>query len=589
MAAAVGTEIIYGCSFVFTKHVTGTVDPFTLLGWRFVLAFAILVVLMAARVVRVRVTRATLWPLLVLAAFQPVVYYIGETYGVAATTASESGLIIAAIPVFMMLAATIILRRHPARHQVTGIAISLVGVVVTVVAGGLSASFNAFGYVLLLVAVVAYALYAVFADRFAHGTTDMDKTFVMVASGALLFGTVAVARHASDRTLETLVRLPLTDPAFTVAVVYLAAGSTIGAFFLQNLAIRSIGSTRYSTFIGLSTATTLVTGGFFLGERLSWAQLAGGAVIIAGVYVANRKGRGPSGRGFGKGTKRDRSLQNSVLHVGSPPQCGPYPVRATLVPGASVGHPLGTRRGFKPVSDNTMIIIIISSIVAFSIVMSFFTRWLLRKFFGNDSSKQKAQGWPLVIGTLNSIQQTGMFVNEQPQCLLTIPFTTLQGQRVTGTVKKVLALTQLASFQPGLALPLRYNPAQPDKIALALDADPNELQQAQAQYGLAMGTTTQEALNVANNPNRVNAQGIILSAQPTGRIVNGLTEMALRIMVTRPDMDGTRYEATITKNVPQAVLPQLAVGSIVQVTYVPTDEQNIALSLNAGTIATVAR
>ena len=104
-----------------------------------------------------------------------------------------------------------------------------------------------------------------------------------------------------------------------------------------------------------------------------------------------------------------------------------------------------------------------------------------------------------------------------------------------------------------------------------------------------MGTTTQEALNVANNPNRVNAQGIILSAQPTGRIVNGLTEMALRIMVTRPDMDGTRYEATITKNVPQAVLPQLAVGSIVQVTYVPTDEQNIALSLNAGTIATVAR
>ena len=287
IAATVGTELLYGCSFAFTKNVTGSVDPFTLLGWRFVTAFAAMLVLMAFRVIKVRVTRATLGPLLVLAAFQPLAYYVGETFGVMRTTASESALIIAAIPVAMIVTATFIVRRRPSRWQVAGIAVTLVGVVVTVVASGLSARFDPLGYVLLLAAVVSFSLYAAFAERFAGTASDVDKTFVMVASGALVFGGITVGQHAASGTLPWLASLPLTQPGFAFAVGYLALGSTIGAFFLQNVAIGRIGSTRFSTFIGLSTITTLVVSAIFLGESLTPAQLVGGIVILAGVYLAN--------------------------------------------------------------------------------------------------------------------------------------------------------------------------------------------------------------------------------------------------------------------------------------------------------------
>ena len=37
--AALGTEALYGGSFVFTKGVTATIDPFTLLAWRFATAW----------------------------------------------------------------------------------------------------------------------------------------------------------------------------------------------------------------------------------------------------------------------------------------------------------------------------------------------------------------------------------------------------------------------------------------------------------------------------------------------------------------------------------------------------------------------
>lgn len=287
IAATVATEVLYGCSFVFTKSATDLVDPITLLGWRFLVAAAVLLVLVATRVVRLTITWQTMRPLLVLAALQPVIYYVAETYGVARTTAAESGLIISAIPVAILLAAFALLGRRPSRPQAIGIAISSVGVVATVIAGGLSARFDLLGYLLLLGGVAAYALYVAFAERYAH-TTDADRTFVMVLAGAVLFGGWALLRHGLAGTLPLLLRQPLEHPGFGWAVGYLALGPTIGAFFLQNLAIRHLGSTRYSTFIGVSTLTAVATAMLVLGERPGPAQLLGGLVILIGVYVANR-------------------------------------------------------------------------------------------------------------------------------------------------------------------------------------------------------------------------------------------------------------------------------------------------------------
>lgn len=286
IVAALVTEVLYGCSFVFTKGATGVVDPVTLLAWRFVTALVVLLVLWAARIIRLAVTRATLKPLLLLALFQPLAYYLTETYGVRHTTASEAALIIASIPVVNVLVAVVVLGSRPTRNQLLGISVTLVGVVTTIVAGGLALGLNVFGYAMLLLAVLSFALYAVFAERHAH-PRDIDKTFVMVATGAVAFGVMALVQHGSAGTYDDLLA-PLAHIGVLVSIAYLALGSTIGAFFLQNVAIARIGSTRFSTLVGVSTLVSLFAGALVLGERLDWGQVAGGAVILAGVYLANR-------------------------------------------------------------------------------------------------------------------------------------------------------------------------------------------------------------------------------------------------------------------------------------------------------------
>lgn len=288
--AAIATELIYGVSFVFTKAAVGLISPAALLAWRFVAALVVLLVLMATRLVRVRLPRSS-WPsLAALAVCQPLLYYAAETLGVQRTTASEASIVLAMTPVAILLASWLILRKPPSHRQVAGILITLVGVLLTVVAGGVQAGADVVGYLLLVGAVASYALYAVFAER-DQVTSGLDKTFAMVLAGAVVFPIIALAEAAGRGQVAELLRVPLTHPEVLVGIGYLAIAASVGAFFLQAVAIGRIGSARYSTFIGLSTIAALSVAAIALGERLLPLQLLGGAIILVGVYVANRSDR----------------------------------------------------------------------------------------------------------------------------------------------------------------------------------------------------------------------------------------------------------------------------------------------------------
>ena len=97
---ALGCEILYGMSYVFTKQATQSASALSLLGWRFVLAFVVMSILVIIGVIKVDLKGKSIRPLLLVALFSPVIYFIGETVGISNTTASESGVFLACIPVY---------------------------------------------------------------------------------------------------------------------------------------------------------------------------------------------------------------------------------------------------------------------------------------------------------------------------------------------------------------------------------------------------------------------------------------------------------------------------------------------------------
>ncbi len=283
---ALGCEVLYGLSYLFTKQTAETASPLALLGWRFVVALAAMSLCVALGFISVRLKGRRLGPLLRVALFCPCLYFIGETVGIRETTVTESGVFLACVPALSLLASTVILKKKPTKRQIIGILVTFLGVMTTVVAVGLSSSLSPVGYAALMLAVVAYALYSVFVDL-AADYTGAEITYVMLCSGAAFYGLLALGEAAAHGALSELLTLPARSGTFRTAVLYQGIGCSVAAFFLSNAAIAKIGVNKTSSFIGVSTIVSILAGALALGEPLSVGQIVGAAVIVAGVYTAN--------------------------------------------------------------------------------------------------------------------------------------------------------------------------------------------------------------------------------------------------------------------------------------------------------------
>ena len=285
---ALSCESIFGLSYIFTKSATANASGLSLLGWRFLIAFLCMTLLTGSKVIPLQIRGKNLRPLLRVAFLSPVIYFTCETLGIRQTTASESGVFLACIPVASLLASTLILKEKPSKAQTAGILITLGGVLMTVFAAGASSRFSATGYLFLLGAVLSYALYCVFVEK-AGDYTGIEITYCMLAAGALVFCTLALLEAVIHCNLAGLLTLPFRDFSFLLAVLYQGIVCSVLAFFLSNVAIAKIGVNRTSSFIGLSTVVSMLSGIVLLQEKLGIFQVIGALIIIAGVTIANRK------------------------------------------------------------------------------------------------------------------------------------------------------------------------------------------------------------------------------------------------------------------------------------------------------------
>ncbi len=283
---ALGCETLYGLSYIFTRQATRTVSGLALLGWRFLLAFIVMSILAGTGLIKIDLKGKDIRSLVRVALFCPVIYFIGETVGISHATASESGVFLACIPVASLAASSLILKKKPSGQQMTGILITLAGVLLTVYAAGASSGFSVMGYVFLFAAVLSYALYSVFAYK-AGDYSGTEITYAMLTAGAGVFVTLAVAEALIRGDVSRLAMLPFSDTGFLTAVLYQGIGCSILAFFLSNVAIARIGVNRTVSFIGVSTVVAVAAGTVLLHEHLQVQQLFGAAVILLGVYTAN--------------------------------------------------------------------------------------------------------------------------------------------------------------------------------------------------------------------------------------------------------------------------------------------------------------
>jgi drug/metabolite transporter (DMT)-like permease len=262
-------------------------SPITLLGWRFLAGFLFMTLCIPLRILKINYKNKPVGKLMLLALMQPILYFVGETCGIRMTTTGETATFIAMIPIVTMLMAAAVLKEPPTPAQAAGIVISLAGIITIVISKGMTASFSVIGYLFLLMAVASDAGYVLLSRKLTMFSVP-EKVYVMTAAGALAFGPAAVFENAAAGTLQNFMTLPLRDPGFLAAVLYLSLGCTVLAFILCIHSITYLGPTRSSSFAPLTTVISIAAGVALLNEKFSVFQAAGSVLTLLGVFLANR-------------------------------------------------------------------------------------------------------------------------------------------------------------------------------------------------------------------------------------------------------------------------------------------------------------
>ncbi len=186
-------------------------------------------------------------------------------------------------PIFVGLATWFVLRKRPRGAFWGGLALALAGCAFIVVADtwrhGAALRGDAVGDLLALTAAVFWAAYMVTTER---ARTEMDT---------LTFNTVAITASVLTLLGVCLVMgVPLTGYSARTwaALLALALVSQVGAYYALVYALGHLPATVTSVSILSQVPLTALLAAIFLGEPLSAAQLAGGAIVLGGIYVVTR-------------------------------------------------------------------------------------------------------------------------------------------------------------------------------------------------------------------------------------------------------------------------------------------------------------
>ncbi len=277
---------LFGLSLIFTKTGVSGVSVLTLISWRFLVAFTAMTALIAAGVFKVNFRGKPLRGLLAITAFGPVTYFLAEGRGLQLTTATEGAAILAAGPIAIMTLSMLILKEHPTPRQAASIFVAVAGVILVIVAKGLSAAFVPAGYLFMFLALAADAMCIILTRKYLI-YSPLERVYGMAVAGAAVFTPLALREHLAAGTLREYLLLPFTDGGFLTAVLYLGLVSSVTGFTLYAVGIRYLGPNKMASLSGITTIITVVAGVVFLKEAFTLLQAAGTLLILLGAYGAN--------------------------------------------------------------------------------------------------------------------------------------------------------------------------------------------------------------------------------------------------------------------------------------------------------------
>lgn len=280
--------IFWGFSFIATKLALREVHPFTLLTLRFGIGGLLLLLVQLQRHSGFLKTFSSKdWVSII---FLAIVGISGHTllqaYGLLYTSATNTGWIVAIMPIFITIAARLFLGERITGRRMIGILVGFCGIFLVISKGVFSLSIfrfgSTFGDILALISAITWTAFTVGGKGFLSRFSPLAAITPVMIVGCLITLPFTWLKWEWD----ILFRLSLTG---WTGILFLGVFCSGLAYLFWYSALDKNDSGVVGIYLYLEPLVTLIGAYFLLKEEIQWITLWGGGMILLGVYLAARK------------------------------------------------------------------------------------------------------------------------------------------------------------------------------------------------------------------------------------------------------------------------------------------------------------
>lgn len=282
---------VWGGSFIATKIAVGQVSPVTVVWLRFLIGLLILGWFAWRRQELAIPSLRDGLDFLLLGFLGITLHQWLQSSGLITSEASTTAWIVSTTPVFMALLGWLFLKERLTPVIVGGIVTATLGVLLVVSKGrfgGLfSGGFGRPGDILILISAPNWAIFSVMARPALQRHSAIKVTFYTLLFGWLLTS----AQFAAGARWSEFSQLNLAGWA---SVGFLGVFCSALAYIFYNDGLQALPASQVGAFLYFEPLVATLVAAAILSEQIVWASLGGGALILLGVWLVNRRGE-PAG------------------------------------------------------------------------------------------------------------------------------------------------------------------------------------------------------------------------------------------------------------------------------------------------------
>lgn len=277
--------IFWGLSFIGVKMVFEYLSPTATVFIRLVIASIFLIGLALILGKLQKIQKKDIGWFLLLAFFEPFMYYLGEGYGIKYVSPTVASIVISTIPLVVPFSMYVLAKEKIVMGSYLGILVSFIGVILVVLKGDFSFDAEPIGLLYLMIAVSSVMGYSFILQRLASRynayTVISTQNFIGIFYFLPLFLIFDLKNMAAVHW----------DAGLLIPLFSLAIFASAIAFFLFTLGIQKIGVTKATIFTYVIPVITAIASFFIMKEEFSIRQIIGITLTIGGLFLSQLQWR----------------------------------------------------------------------------------------------------------------------------------------------------------------------------------------------------------------------------------------------------------------------------------------------------------